>query len=111
MKFTWIIKDLFTVDKGSETNYVVTALCDVTAEAEVDGKIYTQSSSLCENFEVVQGDTFIPYADLTNEIVVGWIKSKLGEDGVLAVNNSLAESVSDQINPPVIPTKTDLPWS
>jgi hypothetical protein len=57
----------------------------------------------------VQGDTFIPYADLTNTIVVGWIQSELGEDGVSNLEASVAGMINSEINPPVSPQNTPLP--
>jgi hypothetical protein len=60
-------------------------------------------------FEVVQGDTFIPYADLTNTIVIGWIENQLGEDGVNNIQACIDGMINSEINPPVSPQNTPLP--
>ncbi len=110
MEYIWTVKELLTIDKASEKNYVVTAIYDVTATIEIDEKTYTETLSDSEYFKVIQGDSFIPYDDLTNNKVVEWIKSKLGDDGVFTIQNCLAGLISSDINPTITPTKTDLPW-
>jgi hypothetical protein len=57
----------------------------------------------------VQGDTFIPYADLTNTIVIGWIENQLGEDGVNNIQACIDGMINSEINPPVSPQNTPLP--
>ena len=43
--------------------------------------------------------TFIPFEDLTNEIVVGWTKEAMGEDQVASIEASIAGQVEALINP------------
>ena len=43
--------------------------------------------------------TFIPFEDLTNEIVVGWTKEAMGEDQVDQIETSIASQIEDQKNP------------
>jgi hypothetical protein len=57
----------------------------------------------------VQGATFIPYADLTNTIVIGWIETQLGEDGVNNIQACIDGMINSEINPPVSPQNTPLP--
>ena len=109
MIYNWTVTNLYTLDEGTEKDYVVTALYNVTGIETVDGTEYTASLSNSAQFEVVQGATFIPYADLTNTIVVGWIQSQLGEDGVNNLQASVAGMINSEINPPVSPENTPLP--
>ena len=109
MIYNWQVTNLFTLDEGTEIDYVVTALYEVTGIEQSGGKEYTASLTSSAQFEVVQGATFIPYADLTNTIVVGWIQSQLGEDGVNNLQASVAGMINSEINPPVIPQNTTLP--
>lgn len=37
---------------------------------------------------------FIPFYELTSEQTVAWTKSTMGEDGVLAMENSIAEQIA-----------------
>jgi hypothetical protein len=50
---------------------------------------------------------FIPFEELTEEIVIGWVTNQMGELQVTALENSLAGQIAEIQNP----TKTDgLPW-
>ncbi len=43
--------------------------------------------------------TFIPFEDLTNEIVVGWTKEAMGEEQVASIESSIVSQIEDQKNP------------
>ncbi len=51
---------------------------------------------------------FTPYADLTQEQVIGWVQSAMGEEQVAAYEANVATQIGDQINPPVV--TPPLPW-
>lgn len=52
---------------------------------------------------------FIPFADLTEEQVIGWVKDALGAEQVAVLEANVAQQIEDQINPPVV--TPPLPWS
>ena len=53
-------------------------------------------------------ETMVPYSELTPELVLQWVKNKLGADSVDAVINALEQQISEQRQP----TKaTGLPWA
>lgn len=108
--YTWTVGSLYTVDTESETNYVVNAVYEIVGTEEVDGVTYTSSIKDTAKFEVVSGDDFVPYADLTNDIVVEWIKNELGELGVEDYKNAVGGMIDSQVTPPTVPTDTSLPW-
>jgi hypothetical protein len=105
--FTWNVTQLYTQTIDGKEDYVVLANCVTIG---VDGE-YTASVPNVIEFSTEEVTTFIPYADLTEEIVVGWIKEVLGEEGVLAIEESIADQIAMQKNPPVTPEITPLPWS
>ena len=45
------------------------------------------------------GQSLIPFADLTKEVVIGWVKDKLGTEQVTAVEESLAAQIEAQKEP------------
>ena len=51
----------------------------------------------------------IPYADLTPEIVIGWVKDKLGGDEKVAEIQTALQAQLDQQHHPT--TAQGLPWS
>jgi hypothetical protein len=105
--YTWTVNQLFTQEIDGEKDYVVIANYDVTG---VDGE-YSSSISDSSMFSTVNVDNFIPYEDLTNDIVIGWIKSVLGPDTVANYEESIQGQIDSQINPPVSPENTPLPWT
>lgn len=55
-----------------------------------------------------EGDTVIPYAELTEEVVLGWTKNVLGAEKVEALEVHLQAQLDEQ----AAPTKaTGKPWS
>lgn len=52
--------------------------------------------------------TYVPFADLTKEQVVGWVHAALGEEQVAAYEANVAEQIANQANPPVV--SPALPW-
>jgi hypothetical protein len=104
--YTWKVTQLYTQTIEGNEDYVVIANCETIG---VDGD-YTASVPNVIQFSTQEVGTFIPYADLTEEIVVGWIKEVLEEDGVLSIEASIQGQIDSQINPPVSPENTPLPW-
>ena len=108
--YIWNITNLYTVNTDTESNYVVDALYEVVGTEESGGETYTASLSNTASFEVIEGESFIPYADLTDEIVVGWVKDQLGSTNISNLEASVGGMIDSQINPPVSPENTPLPW-
>lgn len=103
--FTWIVNTLWTETIAGEQNYVVNAAYDVTG---VDGT-YTASLSNSAKFNTASVSPFIPYDQLTNDIVVAWIQQELGVNGVNSIEACIQGQIDSQINPPVTPEVTPLP--
>lgn len=107
-QFSWKINNLYTIDAGAqEPNYVVNALWTLTG---VDGE-YTASIDGNTQFEVNQEQTdFVPFAQLTEALVVGWVQESLGEQGVANFEANVNGQIDSMKNPPVTPQNTPLPW-
>jgi len=106
MNYTWTITDLQTVDKEATPDYVVFA--KVLIEAQEDG--YTAEYESYVHFEVNEGSDFAPYESLTNDQVVEWIQSTLGEPWIKIAYRDLTNKINMQRNPPVPPVSKPLPW-
>lgn len=52
---------------------------------------------------------FTPYAQLTQDQVIGWVQTALGAEQVAAMEANVAQQIADQINPPVV--TLPLPWA
>jgi hypothetical protein len=75
--------------------------------SQVDGD-FTASTYSTQSFVKEDGVNLIPYADLTEEIVVGWVKAALGEEAVAAIDTSLAANIAEQKAPS---KATGTPWN
>lgn len=107
IKYTWKVTELLTQTIEGNSDYVVIAHCETIG---VDGE-YAASVPNVIQFSTEEVTTFIPYADLTEKLIVGWIKEVLTKEGVLAIKESIANQIALQKNPPVTPENTPLPWS
>jgi len=75
--------------------------------SQVDGD-FTASTYSTASFTKEDGINYVPYADLTEAVVVEWVKGSLGAEGVAAVDAALANNIAAQKNPV---TAQGTPWS
>ena len=109
--YTWTVEKLLVKDIDEIKDYVVDALFDVSGTEEVNGTEYSYTLKTNNaSFKVSEGSDFIPFEDLTNEIIVSWIKEMLGPQGVADYEAAVAGQIDAKINPPVVPTVKPLPW-
>lgn len=113
VNYTWQVTQMWVLDTDPQTpEFVVQAAYTVLGEETVDGALYTSEIQNTAFFEMDPSqETFIPYADLTNEIVIGWVKSQLGESGVENYEYCIADQIANKITPPVTPQTEPLPWA
>jgi hypothetical protein len=95
--FNWQIVQM---DRLTSDNFVVTCHYTVTA---ADGD-YTASTYGTTSYTQVEGETYIPYADLTEAICVGWVQTSIGKDTTEA---SLQAQI-DLLKNPV--QESGVPW-
>ena len=98
---TWSVSQL---DRHTADGIVYTAHYRVDA---ADGT-YTSGAYGSIAFEApAEGDTVVPYADLTEAIVIGWIKDVLGTEKVDEVEAALQAQIDEQHAPT---TASGTPW-
>ena len=105
--YTWTITNLYTQTIDGKEDYVVIAYYDVFG---TDGTYEASLTSNVAQFSTEDVGVFIPYEDLTEEIVLGWIKETLGENGIISIEACIQGQIDSQINPPQSPVDTPLPW-
>jgi hypothetical protein len=54
------------------------------------------------------GSTFIPFNELTKDIVLGWITGSMGDDRIAQMSSSLEQQIIDQITPKIV--NLSPPW-
>ncbi|NQW92630.1 MAG: hypothetical protein HQ446_01090 [Polaromonas sp.] len=100
--FTTAITSMYTLNTPSP-DYVVNALWEVTG---VDGA-NTASIQGNTQFDSQQATPFIPYASLTEAVVLSWIP----ESAITSAQQCVQGQLDSAANPPVSPTNTPLPWT
>ena len=99
MAVTW---KAVTLDRqlkdGDKSDVVLTVHWEAT-DSEVDGD-NTYSGKVYGTVGLAApGDSFTPYADITEEQAVTWAKAALGDDQVADTENSVANQIDQQKNP------------
>ena len=96
---TWKIANL---ERETEDGFVFTAHYTVNAD---DGT-YTSGAYGSLGFE--RPDNLVPFSQLTEATVIGWVKEKLGEEKVTEIEAALQSQINEQKHP----TKAaGVPWS
>ncbi len=98
--FTWHIAQL---ERETADGYVFTAHYTIDAN---DGT-YKAGAYGSIGLERPEED-MIPFADLTEEIVIGWVKEKFGEEKVAEIEAALQAQLDEQRQPT---RASGLPWS
>lgn len=63
---------------------------------------YNASCIGTQNVPLPSGSVFIPFEQLTKDVVQGWVETAMGPAQVGAMTASLATQIANQINPPVL---------
>lgn len=96
--FNWTISDM---NRLTADGFVVTVHYNVSA---TDGT-YNASTYGTVGYTEQPGEAYVPYDQLTEAQVVGWVQNSLGKDTVEA---SLQSQIDAQANPVVV---AGLPWT
>ena len=96
---TWEIN---TLERELADGYVKKVIYRVKG---IDGS--TEKVRATGEVTLIKPSTLIPYKDLTESTVLGWVKTKLGTDEVAAIEKALEDEIA-LINTPV--TGKGKPW-
>ena len=102
-QFTTRITAMYTIQQPSP-DYVVNAIW------QVEGISGEYTASIGGNTQFSSADQVgpvVPYADLTEAIVIGWIP----ESAIASAQACVQGQIDSMITPPVSPSNTALPWS
>jgi hypothetical protein len=101
--FVTTITAIFTLQQP-DPNYVVNALWEITG---VDGQYIASIKGNTQFNSANQEGAIVPYADLTEAIVIGWIPAQ----DISNAQANVQGQINSMITPPASPQKTALPWS
>lgn len=81
----------------------------IKTATNAQGQTFTASSYGTESFTAdPDSPEFIPYAELTPEVVQGWLVDRWGTEGLEAKETALDSMLEAQMQPKVL---TGLPWA
>lgn len=114
---------------SANTVYDINFNTDIVEAVEAkDAVLYTDKDTLLTDKAVRVGDIktpaveaveaknpwasvdFVEYDKLTEDIVVGWIKNRLGDDKVKEIEDNVAAQIDVQENPPAATEGSGVPW-
>ena len=102
--YTWVVNSMVSYPESEGYTNVVTTVnwtCNGT-----DGT-YLSGYSAATGVKLDPNAPYVPYADLTEDQVIGWVKNTIGENQVIAVQNAVAAQIAnDYYKPTVLPN----PW-
>lgn len=95
--FSWNVANM---ERQLADGTVFTVHYTVTAERTANnGDVYTAGAYGSIGLDTSDKENFIPYDQLTEEIVIGWTKEKLGEETVANMQASLSANLDQQQTP------------
>ena len=107
MAITWKVVTLDRQLKDGDKDNVVTTVHWQATDSEVDGENTYSGRAYGSIGLAAPGDSFTPYADITEEQAVGWAKAALGDDQVAETEKSVENQIDQQKNPT---TGEGVPW-
>jgi hypothetical protein len=101
--FTTTITNLYTLPQvEGQTDVVVNVMFTVSG---VDG-LYKSETYGTQECTLTPGQAFTPYAQLTQEQVIGWLDPQMISNCQACVQGQ----INSMITPPVSPANQTLPW-
>jgi len=105
--FTWKVANLernLADGRVSTVHYTVNALSDTVNPNSESGGFYSAGAYGSVGFD---GDVVTPFENLTEEIVVGWVKEQFGAEKVEEIESALQNQIDLQITPV---SAAGVPW-
>ena len=105
MAVTWTIS---TLERNSTDDGVIVAHWRATDSEVVGDDTHTGSSyGTCGFTPDAEAEGFTAYEDITEAQAIGWVKDSMGEEGVAALEASIAAQIEQSKAPAVV---VGTPW-
>lgn len=105
--FIFTIENLRTVNVANYENYVI----DITYKvSKSDSGVVGYHLGIVK-FELPTNETIVPFNELTEETVIGWVKSSLKEMETEMIESSISSMIERLKNPAPAPQMAPLPWA
>lgn len=110
MNYTWEITGIKRKNTEDLNNIIVQTYWRKTGTDE-NGNSASFAGATPFDLSTVDPENFISYEDLTEEIVLSWIKSVVVFDYEEHVNETIQRKIDEIVNPITEIEKEDLPWA
>jgi hypothetical protein len=109
VSYFWTINPLEAYPTSSgESDVVFTAHWQLHATETVGETTYNAQSIGTQGVTYTSGSAFVPFEELTLELVQGWVENAMGTGSVDNIKTSLATNIANQITPTVVTLQS--PW-
>ena len=99
MKY-WFINQMDSLPTdGDLKDFVINVHWNRNAKETINGVEYFASVYGAQSFSKDDVTNFIPYEDLTYDIVCGWLDASID---VAALDLNLDQQIENQVNPPIV---------
>jgi len=105
-----IIWSVSTLERVTDTGYVFEAGCKCTATETVSDKTVHGTTLISAEFTAPIGPDFIPFENLTEEDVLTWVFTEIGEDLKLKKEQVATNRLNNAIAALNPPTQEGVPW-
>jgi len=107
--YTWSINSMSCYPTYASQTDVVFQVGWTCTGASADTPPLTASITNVADIVYNPNDPFIPYPQLTENVVIEWVQTTLTPDGVTAVQTTIDAGITSQSNPPIV--TPPLPWN
>ena len=102
--YNWIISQIDTVPEANGLTDIASVIhwrCSLEEDPSIDayGTVVLHE---------LDSDNFVPFEDLTEEHVIEWVKSSLGDERIDQMNESLNARLQNKLNPKTV--VKNVPW-
>ena len=105
MAVTWIVSNL--EHEIADGAVIVSHWQTVDSEVVDDVTYSGRSYGTCGFAPDPSSPSYVPYADITEEMAIGWTKDSLGEEQVESIEASIAAQIDAEKNPT---QEAGVPW-
>lgn len=109
MDYTWQITGIKKLDTETLDGVIVQTYWKKIGTDE-NGNTGTFVGATPFDLKNVNPNNFVSYKDLTEEMIINWIKSVVVGSYEVHVNSQIAKEIKSKINP-VVEVNQDFPWS
>jgi hypothetical protein len=110
LTYTWKLKSLKKTNTNEFEDVIVQTYWECTG-TDADGDSGTFNGATPFPAQDVNGDGFIDYKDLTEEIVLGWIQAQVVGGYKEHIDSQIMKQIDSKKNPVVEVSENDLPWA